>query len=112
MLPFVCDSGIAEIEMKTPVIRIVSISWMFTCIVISVTYGSNLIALLTVDIDYPPFRNLEALSTHDQYKFGTLGGTYMTNLFQVRNTERNTMTMKNYVTISCYFNIHNFTVLS
>ena len=70
--------------MKNTATKIALISWMFTCIVYSVTYSSNLVAFLTVDVDTPPFDSLETLSTHAQFKFGMIGQTFMTNILKVR----------------------------
>ena len=70
--------------MKNTAAKIALISWTFTCIVYSVTYSSNLVAFLTVDVNTPPFDSLETLSTHHQFKFGVIGQSFMTNLLKVR----------------------------
>ena len=71
--------------MKKPnATKLVFISWMITCIVYSATYSSNLVAFLTVEVEKPPFDSLETLLTQQNYKFGTLGQTFMKNLFKVR----------------------------
>ena len=49
--------------------------WLFFAIVISATYSANLIAFLSVEKYTVPFKNLQELSSQDQYQFGTLGGT-------------------------------------
>ena len=82
--PLLYISAVVEIELKNPVIKIVVVSWMFTCIVYSAMYSSNLVALLSVDVERPPFDSFEALSTQSQFKFGLLGETYMARIFQVR----------------------------
>ncbi|GFO49258.1 glutamate receptor [Plakobranchus ocellatus] len=46
------------------------------------TYSGNLIAVLTVTKDKPPFQTLKEMSTQDDYRFGTLGNSMWSELFK------------------------------
>ncbi|ELU06044.1 hypothetical protein CAPTEDRAFT_188571 [Capitella teleta] len=52
--------------------------WM-ACIVIVATYGGNLIAFLTVSKDVLPFDFFEEMVNQDEYKYGILNGTALTD---------------------------------
>ena len=95
-------AGIHEQMMRNTASKIALISWMFTCIVYSVTYSSNLVAFLTVDVVKPPFDSLETLSSHHQFKFGMIGQGFMTSLFKVRY--RGKSIRSQLVVTSCYNN--------
>ena len=68
---------------EVQVVRMVFIFWMFTCVIYAATFSSNLVALLTVDLEHPPFTSLEELADQQEYKYGILSGSAYTNLFQV-----------------------------
>ena len=55
-------------------------------ITLSGTFGGNLIAVLTVSKDKPPFNTLAEMASQSDYTFGTLGNSMWTTLFEVRLT--------------------------
>ncbi|XP_012940485.2 glutamate receptor [Aplysia californica] len=57
-------------------------SWWLFCLVVAGTYSGNLIAVLTVSKDKPPFDTLEEMANQDEYRFGTLGNSMWTTLFE------------------------------
>jgi len=62
--------------------RVFISSWWLFCLVVVGTYSGNLIAVLTVTKDKPPFDTLEEMAAQDEYKFGTLGNSMWTTLFE------------------------------
>ncbi|GFO49256.1 glutamate receptor [Plakobranchus ocellatus] len=62
--------------------RVFLSSWWLFCIVVAGTYSGNLIAVLTVTKDKPPFNTLKEMAAQDEYRFGTLGNSMWTELFK------------------------------
>ncbi|KAK3794516.1 hypothetical protein RRG08_003667 [Elysia crispata] len=62
--------------------RIFLSSWWLFCIVVAGTYSGNLIAVLTVTKDKPPFNTLKEMAAQNEYKFGTLKNSMWTELFK------------------------------
>ena len=77
----------SEMRSEVQVVRMLFIFWMFTCVIYAATFSSNLVALLTVDLEHPPFTSLEELAVHQEYKYGILGGTSFVSLFQVTSDQ-------------------------
>ncbi|RUS85248.1 hypothetical protein EGW08_007009 [Elysia chlorotica] len=62
--------------------RIFLSSWWLFCIVVAGTYSGNLIAVLTVTKDKPPFNTLKEMAEQNEYRFGTLKNSMWTELFK------------------------------
>ena len=72
---------------EVEVVRIVYIFLMFTCVIYAASFSSNLVALLTVDLERPPFTSLEELAVQQEYRYGILGSSSYTSLFQVNSDQ-------------------------
>ncbi|KAK3755334.1 hypothetical protein RRG08_026064 [Elysia crispata] len=57
-------------------------SWWLFCLIMAGTYSGNLIAVLTVTKDKPPFETLKEMASQDDYRFGTLGNSMWSELFK------------------------------
>ena len=68
----------------SPAVRAVFIFWILTCVIYNVTYASNLVALLSVEIEKQPFSSLQELAVHNNFKIGILGGSAFVTQFRVR----------------------------
>ncbi|GFO15875.1 glutamate receptor [Plakobranchus ocellatus] len=71
--------------MARDVIYILPILWFDSPAIISPdsgTFGGNLIAVLTVTKDKPPFNTLAEMAGQSDYIFGTLGNSMWTTLFE------------------------------
>ncbi|GFR83294.1 glutamate receptor [Elysia marginata] len=62
--------------------RVFISSWWLFCLVVAGTFGGNLIAVLTVTKDKPPFDTLAEMAGQSDYIFGTLGNSMWTTLFE------------------------------
>ncbi|RUS80287.1 hypothetical protein EGW08_011971, partial [Elysia chlorotica] len=62
--------------------RIFISAWWLFCLVVAGTFGGNLIAVLTVSKDKPPFNTLAEMASQSDYTFGTLGNSMWTTLFE------------------------------
>ena len=67
----------------SPVIRAVYISWILTCVIFTATYGSNLVAMLSVEVETKRFNSLYEFTMQNQYKYGILGGSSYVVKFKV-----------------------------
>ncbi len=57
--------------------------WWLFIIVMTATFGANLVAFLTVSKTVIPFKSLSELADQDVYHFGTLYGTGFMDLLKV-----------------------------
>ncbi|XP_050405577.2 glutamate receptor ionotropic, kainate 2 isoform X2 [Patella vulgata] len=66
--------------------KFISFWWLF-CIMLVAIYSGNLMAFLTIARVNVPFDTLAGMVDQDEYKWGTLGGSAYTDLFNNATTE-------------------------
>ena len=64
-------------------LRTLAAVWWLFALIISTTYSANLVAFLAVEKSTVPFKTLHDLSIQTEYKFGTLGASVWSQLFEV-----------------------------
>ena len=79
-------SNISGFPRRTPIqsLRFLIGFWWTFCVAIIATYTGNLIAFLAVEKEIVPFQTYRDLAENQEYKVGTLGGTYSVTFLRVR----------------------------